>query len=268
MIRLSDLWPILTPENYKLHFARWNGDSQPLDVWLRDKSEWQGWQEYRPARNDFNRPLIFTLIQFHHEIDTWLFGGVYRVLDRHEDRYQVELTNEGANFVGRLKLLSPYRERATRVNFENHYPALQVGELLREPYAGRTFPGFENIELSFNEMEALVRADKPDWRSALSSVKGVYLITDVMTNKRYVGSAYGPQGVWSRWSDYASSGHGGNAVLRDLVREPALSYCRRAFHFALLETHPARTTDDVILYREAFWKRALHTRGDYGLNLN
>ncbi|WP_273070698.1 hypothetical protein, partial [Thioclava marina] len=47
---------------------------------------------YRPGRDDFNRPLIFSLIQFYHEQDSWLFGGVYHVLDRHPDRYEVELT--------------------------------------------------------------------------------------------------------------------------------------------------------------------------------
>jgi hypothetical protein len=34
---------------------------------VRDKREWQGWQEYRPAPDDFNRPFIFSLIQFYHE---------------------------------------------------------------------------------------------------------------------------------------------------------------------------------------------------------
>lgn len=79
MIRLADIWPIASPEHYKLHFARWNGENQPLEVWARDKQEWQGWQEYRPARDDFNRPFIFSLVQFYHEPDIWLFGGVFQL---------------------------------------------------------------------------------------------------------------------------------------------------------------------------------------------
>ena len=63
-IFLRDIWPIAEAEAYKLHFARWNGENQPLEVWARDWDEWQGWREYRPARNDFNRPYIFALIQF------------------------------------------------------------------------------------------------------------------------------------------------------------------------------------------------------------
>jgi hypothetical protein len=222
IIRLQDIWQVTAPENYKLHFARWNGANQPLEVWVRDKQEWQGWQEYRPARNDFNRPFIFSIMQFYHEPDIWLFGGVYRVSKRRADAYEVELTDEGAGFIGRLKLRSPYRERATRVKFENHYSDLEVQEMLREPYSGRSFPGFEDIDLSFEELETLVRNSRPDWKAALASVKGIYLISDTKTGKRYVGSAYGDQGIWSRWCSYIATGHGGNVELRALVRIPAI----------------------------------------------
>jgi hypothetical protein len=39
-IGLADIWPVALPENYKVHFARWNQKNQPLEVWARDKSEW------------------------------------------------------------------------------------------------------------------------------------------------------------------------------------------------------------------------------------
>ncbi len=268
VIRLSDIWPIAAPENYKVHFARWNGESQPLEVWARDRREWQGWQEYRPARDEFNRPSIFSLVQFYHEPDIWLFGGVFRVTQRLSDCYVVELADEGASFLGRLKLRSAYRERATRVNFENHYSALEVEEILREPYSGRAFPGFENIDLSFDELETLVRNNRPDWKAALSSVKGVYLISDSNTGKRYVGSAYSIDGIWGRWCNYAATGHGGNAELRQLVSDPTLEYCRKFFRFALLEHRPNLTSDEIVFQREGFWKRILLSRGEHGLNRN
>ncbi len=267
-ILLSDILPFSKPDDYKLHFARWNGENQPLEVWVRDKQEWQGWQEYKPARDEFNRPSVFSLIQFYHETDTWLFGGIFRILKRHQDRYQVELQKDASGLIGRLKIRSTYRERATRVKFENHYAGLEVQEILREPYSGRSFPGFEEIELSFEELDALVRNDRNDWKAALSSVKGVYLISDVKTGKRYVGAAYGPKGVWSRWCSYIATGHGGNAELRALVNNPSLEYCRKHFRFALLEYRPAPTPDEVIVSRESFWKKTLRSRGEQGLNRN
>ncbi len=267
-IRLADIWPIATPRDYKIHFARWNTQNQPLEVWVRSRAEWQGWQEYRPARDDFNRPKIFAVMQFYHQPDTWLFGGIFQVLARHPDRYEVVLTNEGAGFIGRLKLGSPYRSRGTRVNLENHLADLTVEEILREPYSGRGFPGFEDIDLAFEELEALVLKGRPDWKAALESVKGVYLITDVKTGKRYVGSAYGEHGIWSRWCSYVASGHGGNVELRALATDTSPDYMRTAFRFALLEHRPTRTPDEVILAREVFWKRVLLTRGGDGLNRN
>ncbi len=104
-----------------IFFARWNAYDEPLNVWVRDPLEWQGWQKYYPGRNDFNRTFIFSLMKFYHEEDTWLFGGVFRVKDLHEDQncyndhyYEVELTPTLEAFIGRLKLHSPYRERTTR----------------------------------------------------------------------------------------------------------------------------------------------------------
>ena len=267
-ILLRDIWPVSEPQNYKVHFARPGPNDQPLEVWARDKREWQGWQETRPGRDAFNRPKIFSLIQFYHETDIWLFGGVFRILKRHDDRYEVEMTEEGTAFLGRLKLRSSYRHRSTRVNFENHYSGFEVQEILREPYSGTVFPGFEQIDVSFEELETLVRNQRPDWKAALESVKGIYLITDTTTGKRYVGSAYGVEGIWSRWCGYISSGHGGNVELRTLAEDTSLDYCRKSFRFALLECRPNLTPDDTVLAREAFWKRILLTRGSDGLNRN
>ena len=140
--------------------------------------------------------------------------------------------------------------------------------VLREPYSGRQFPGYEDIDLSFEELETLVKNDRSDWKASLENIKGIYLISDTKAGKRYVGSAYGDQGIWSRWCSYVASGHGGNVELRALVSDPTLDYCRTNFCFALLENRSSRTPDEVVLYREAFWKRILVTRGAQGLNRN
>jgi hypothetical protein len=109
-IFLSELLRIQDLAEYKVHFARWNDVVHPLEVFARDKKEWQQWQEYWPGRDDFNRPFIFSLIQFYHETDIWLFGGIFRVVTRHGDRYEVEkLTETGRALIGRLKLRSDYR---------------------------------------------------------------------------------------------------------------------------------------------------------------
>lgn len=267
-ILLRDIWHLANPQSYKIHFARKEPAGQPLDAWLRSADEWRGWQEYRPKMDAFNRPYIFSIIQFYHEPDIWLFGGVWRVLKALPKSYEVALDDTLSAFEGRLKLRSSYRSRGTRVNFENHYPTLEVQEVLRERYSGRGFPGYEAIDLSFDELESLVRHSRLDWKAALESLKGVYLISDVLTGKRYVGSAYGEVGIWSRWSAYVATGHGGNAELRKLVTNPSLDYCRKHFRFALLEHRPRATPDAVIIERESWWKNVLGSRGPLGLNRN
>ena len=136
-IYLPEILPVFAPEEYKLHFARRNDrGEEPLDVFVRSREEWQGWQAYRPSRDDFNRCFIFSLARFYREPDAWLFGGVYRVVERHPDRYVVELTRQAESFIGRLKLLCSHRDRSTRVKFENYYRSFEVLEVFREPYSG------------------------------------------------------------------------------------------------------------------------------------
>lgn len=267
-IKLRDVLQIENPGDFKVHFAKWNGTHQPLDVFTRDRQEWQGWQEYRPDRDDFNRRFIFSLASYYHEPGTWLFGGIFEVLERSTEKYVVQLSDCATGFIGRLRLRSPYVGRTVRVNLEGQYDEFEVVEILSEPFTGRAFPGYEDINLSFDEIEILVRNNRMDWKAALESVKGVYLITDTKAGKRYVGSAYGDGGVWSRWCAYASSGHGGNVELQALHQAEGIDYFRANFQFALLEHRSFRTADELILKREVFWKQLLLTRGDQGLNRN
>ncbi len=119
-----------------------------------------------------------------------------------------------------------------------------------------------------NWVHTLVENDRLDWKTALESVKGIYLITDTNTLKRYVGSAYGDQGIWSRWKCYIETGHGGNKGMIDHIDKADIDYCRSNFRFALLEHRPIKTPEEKILEREVFWKNILLTKGEQGLNYN
>lgn len=210
-IMLEDLWTLERElEDYKVHFGRWNGNHEPLDAWVRSREEWVAWQEYRPGSNQFNRPRILSLMHFYHEQDTWLFGGIFVVKERLPDRYAVALTSELKPYIGRLKIVCHYRDRQTRPRLETVLGRMDVKEILPRQYSGRHFPGYEDIDVSFEELETLVRQGRSDWQAPLASIKGVYLITDTHTHTRYVGSACGEEGVWGRWRAYIETGHGGN----------------------------------------------------------
>lgn len=272
-IKLKDIMPIENPCEYKVHFARFNKTYHPLDVWIRNEDEWREWQEYRPSNNAFNRRWILSLMQFYHEDCMWLFGGVFEVIKSLQDRYVVQLTDQGEAFIGRLKLYSPYNNRATRVNLERQYESFDVHEILREPYSGQQFPGYDDINISFADLETINRKKRPDWTVPLTNIKGVYLISvhDVDV-QLYVGAAYGNVGIWSRWCQYIDSGHGGNvglcAVLQERKQKNTLDYCRKHFRFSLLEAMSFSTPDEAILAREKHWKNILSSRIPHGLNCN
>lgn len=97
------------------------------------------------------------------------------------------------------------------------------------------------------------------WRTALSSVVGICLITDTLDGRHYVGKANGAESIRQRWNAYATNGHGGNVELRGL--EPS------SFRFSLLRVFdPSPPTREIDL-AESHFKQALDTRR-HGLNRN
>ena len=69
---------------------------------------------------------------------------------------------------------------------------IRIKELLQEPYSIQTFPGYKNFDVPFMTLEHTI--DHPSWKNALS-IKGIYLITDTESGKKYVGKASGEGGL-------------------------------------------------------------------------
>lgn len=269
-----DLKTLLSLENlghFKFHAARYNQYDEPLDVFLRDRSEWDAWNSWQGNKNEFNRDYVLSFIKFYPEDDTWLFGGIYKVLARGHEKnahsYEIELSDQGRDLIGRLKIKASI-SRGRAFNLETLHDRLQVSEILKEPYSGETFCGYENVSLDFSMLEVIFRNERIDWKTALQNVKGVYVIADKKTGKKYVGSAYGDTGVWSRWSAYMQTGHGWNKELIGLVDRAGTDYAHENFRMTLIECWPFRADDSMIIRRENFWKEALLTRGKHGYNSN
>jgi hypothetical protein len=271
-IYLPQLYPIPDPEQYKLHLACWNQTDHPLNVFVRNRAEWDGWNAWRGTKDDFSRPYIFSLIDFHPEEDTWLFGGAYRVLERrkvvNDHGYDIELLEASRPLIGRLKISLKRPARGRALYLENHYSSLIVSEILPAPYNGEAFCGYDQIDISFSMLQSIITIQRPDWKAALQNAKGVYLITDASNGKRYVGSAYGVTGLWSRWSSYVETGHGCTDELTQLIKAEGIEHARTHFRFALLEHRTPKTDDQVVIDREQYWKNVLLTRSDYSYNKN
>ena len=141
-IMLRDIVSFENVDNFSIHFAQKNENGlEPLDVWLRDRDEFVGWQAHRPERDMYRgRDYIFALIRFYHETDAWLFSGVFEITGRypHPQNYDVHLTEIMRPFIGRLKLRNgPGRQnRPIRATLLEYFDGFEVVEILREPYAG------------------------------------------------------------------------------------------------------------------------------------
>lgn len=254
------------PKQYKVHFAVKNElGTQPIDVLVSDPAEWEGWNSWRSRNDDFNRQFIFSLAQDKHDPTLWLFGGIWEVLERGPEQkahsYKVSLREDLMGpFIRRLYLRIKLTGRNIRRSMETVIDDMTVSSVLEEPFVGDPFPGHEQINHSLADLQAVVAQNRPDWRIALESMKGIYVIHDKETGRRYVGSAYGDTGIWQRWSVYAMTLHGSNVGLKELLAEKGEAAYRSDMKFALLEYWSMRTDDDHVLERESYWKEVLHAR--------
>ena len=263
-ISIQSLFNLENPMEYKFHCARWNGEREPLDVYVENKNDWFFWNKWRSSKNEFTRKYIFSLIDFYSENNIWLFGGIYEVLERpnipNSHSYEIRELTEYSSFVGRLKVYLP--------NLEHHLDKMFVSEILKEAYSGERFPGYENIDHDFNMLVPIFKNQKPDWVSALSNIKGIYVIFDKSNGKKYVGSAYGEDGIWSRWNCYIGTGHGWNDGLTELIDKYGFDYALENFKVTLLEYRPMKTDDATIFSRESYWKGVMLSSEPFGYNKN
>jgi hypothetical protein len=143
----------------------------------------------------------------------------------------------------------------------------EVIELVPRGQLKAPFRDYLEFTLTYSELIDLFHAPEAnrEWRARLSGVAGVYLILATTTGEQYVGSAHGAEGIWGRWAAYAETGHGGNELLKKLLREdPAYP---EAFVFSVLQVLPRSLARQDVIGWEGQYKLKLGTRAT-GLNSN
>ena len=269
IIKVTDILQFDEFDKYKLHAASHMSehDTNPLDQYLENEDYWKAWNENRPIKDEFNREYIFSMMEFYPKPNTWLFGGIFRVLERKKDSYVIEELDKYKIFTGRLLLNFEYKNRTRRLRLENYIDDISVNQIFEYKYTGEIFPGFDKINHHFYDLENIFKMGKSDWKTALENVKGVYLLTDKETGKYYIGSAYGDAGIWSRWEQYINTYHGWNNQMVSLVNKKGKKYIKDNFKFSILEIHGMYVSDEQIIERESYWKDKLMTR-IHGYNSN
>lgn len=253
-------------KNAKIHFAIGAKDRfEPLYCFYRN--DFKEWQDSQNNKN-FEKDNIVSLIYFGR--DEWLFAGIYRKIsvEKVKDKYiyNTELLSIASELIGRLVIKFTKTFRQSYPHLENYINDFELLEIRRERYTVEPFTSFENIKIKFELLKSILTQEEKSWMTALSIVKGVYIISDLSNGKLYVGSAYNEKSFWNRWKEYSNNGHGGNAELKKLIDNNGIDYANN-FQFSILETRSMNAEDDDIIKRESYWKDILLTR-EFGYNKN
>ena len=280
MIKMVDLLGIDPADyvDYKLHFAIGRDvKREPYNKYLVDA--FKEWQECQTQKN-WTRKYIISLIYY--EKNLWLYGGVYEVLpikptpitngEWNGWKYETKPLDIQTDLIGRVLFYFKKEFRAS-------YPTLElkttkgmaptdiyVSSIFDKKVAITDFLGFDHVNIDHETLRLIVQDNISSWRTALSNVKGIYLIMDEKTGKQYVGSAYGDECIWQRWAEYAKNGHGGNIELKELLSKNGEDY-KFNFKYSILEICNMSLGSEYIISRETHWKQVLMTR-EFGLNKN
>jgi hypothetical protein len=170
--------------------------------------------------------------------------------------------------------LSPYKNRlvidwgSSTVQWVQTQTDKEIWQILPVGFVSE-FPGWNQVFISHRELKAII--DNPegnlDWQLFLNSHDGVYVILDTSTSKNYVGSAYGCNGIWGRWSGYAKTNDNGNQALVELTNlNPSHA---DNFMYSIHHVFPKGSlTEREILDYESLLKNKIGSRSINGLNRN
>lgn len=266
LIRLMD--GLNDNTKYRFHLAKTEPNGgRPLDALAKSKNDWLGWQVYRGTEKErFVTDFVVSFAQI--EGNKFLFGGIFKIKSRTGKYYDVEYTEEYRDMIGRLIIeYQGANNRSTVFTPRHIYSHSRISGIYEYRFKGEPFRSYDEINHDFSAMEIIVKNELSDWKVALSSVSGIYLISDKATGKHYIGSAHGEDGIWGRWNSYIYGFHGNNVDLVELFKEETETYFRENFKFAILEVMSSARTQDEVNYKESLWKRKLFSR-EFGYNQN
>lgn len=220
--------------------------------------------------------LQFIRLDKDSKYDQWLFLGAFEVdgiitYENGHQIYNLKPIDRFQNFAERLivkyqKIQGPKQAKISTSLIET----IDVVRILEKTYirVDRKFEGYDRVSIPFKELKDIINSNVDNWRELLWNVNCVYLITDTSNGKLYVGSTYGRDGIWQRWSTYVTTnGTGGNKELIQLIKDDP-DYAIKYFQFSILEVFLNQdSNNEQILEREKYWKKVLDSK-NHGYNDN
>lgn len=273
-ITLNDLLQFKKEEfgNIKIKLNQSNGIDDPMELYQQDpeivNTQWLFWKEQRRYFYEGQIAVCFLKLTW----DTWLLTTIKKITKDLDISggisYEGYELDEYKKYYGRVIIKYHKTFQTQGIYYEKVCDELIVNQILPVTFDGYDFPGYDNVRLTYRQLETIIHQNKKDWVAALENQKAVYLITDTNNGKLYVGSATSNYGMLlQRWSSYVTDGHGGNKELLELVKKEGFDYVKEHFQYSILENYNAKVDDHVILARESWWKVTLQSR-KFGYNSN
>lgn len=259
MIQLNDILNFQNPKNVRLRFNLNFGTTRPAIDYFTDNTsaslqkmlDGQYWN-YGKKRNFSVGYISLGFVPIPSRPDCWLLfhvGEVTKDLNvRNGVGYSYRDLDQYAKFIGRVVVRFHNSSQNLIRRGDTTLPLCQVEEILPQVYNNDIFPGYANVNISWRSLSIAIK--KPNWSTALANQKGVYLLVDAKTGKKYVGSAYGTDMLLGRWESYINTCHGGNKLMKKLKQD----YIKDNFYFSILDTFNYNTDDKTIIDRENYWK--------------
>lgn len=259
-------------KNVKIRFNQFNGTVNPIDLYIQnpeivntDFFLWRTKQRYFEVGQ-----IAICFLKLSE--DMWLLTTIKKItreLDVYDGiNYEGEELEKYSSYFGRVIIKFHKTFQSQGVFYDKICEQLEVNQILPSTYEGDDFPGYDKVRLSYDRLKNIIASNKISWIAALENQKAVYLITDKMNGKHYVGSATGDNGMLlQRWRNYILNGHGGNKELKELVKDKGFDYVKTNFQYSILENYNAKVDSKFILERETWWKETLKTR-EFGYNAN
>ncbi|MFU0551516.1 GIY-YIG nuclease family protein [Gardnerella swidsinskii] len=277
MIKLNDLLNLTEEQaaNTKIRFNMSNGDYDPIELYQDNREEInKRWLYWKGNKSLFQvGQIAICLVRMPKNKDQWLLTTIDTVskdlnVDKEGIGYEGTPIKEYEKYFGRV-IVKFHNEHEQLVRWLNNLKSdLEVSQILPDTFRDDSFPGYDNVKLSYSDLKRIVKNNYDDWIAALSNQKAVYLITDTNTGKLYVGSATSKdEMLLKRWKDYLETGHGGNQELIKLVEAEGIEYIEKYFQYSILENYNANESDDFVLGRESWWKEVLKSNV-FGYNDN
>jgi hypothetical protein len=277
MITFKQILEMHGLESNKVRFIRHGNKEIPiLETFSTDIHRLETYQSFQKPKK-FGDAKLIAVFAPHHKT-TALFLGLWDI-----ESCTTEFTNDIKLLLKEYDLPASWIHDSIKYDLKRNNTLDDLSERLVIEWGGSTvswvqskdkeiieikgkesieeFQSFSLIHLDFKRLKKIIQSPDTNltWMKALSSVNGVYLIQETVKGKLYVGSAYGEQGIYGRWSVYAKNGHGGNKRLIELDPD--------TFKFSILEIVPATATIESVIECENRWKEKLGTR-EFGLNDN